>query len=496
MKNLFLLFCVFAATTIQGASIEVRRVAQSDRAFSIAWTSESAFTNYVVHIWTNRVEAATEGQCIWRQGFNRVEATSISNPNEISNEELKAGLDSETPADQTDYACYKVFPAKDSGALRLGTGEISGWLRTPSLNVEGSDLMLKIRAKRYDGTGERLVPVDLISQGRTNQVAVFSMSEKFAEYTSRLDLLQKEDALLIHSATNVKSGRIVLDSIELWEGVKPPVVTPITNEVRSVGLSDCAIISNQLPTLVYVQVEGQNESGSVWSDVISINRQKVSLAFWRTSSFRSNRRSEDFGWVTNITHETDWRSGEMIPGFYAYKKDSKELALPTIYYDSRARQTAGLYASYTNKNDTVQWSISLQASGDYAAILELYILNDKQNVIKSITFAYDEYEWPNKNSVRKSLTNAYVVVANALTSPANWTDVAVTPALDGAVVSDMVTYGYTKRPVSVTIPVKIHPGEVFYYRWIAPEMSNAPMLGVGNLTVTLGWNPGFLIILR
>ncbi len=498
---LFVMPCLSAAADVE---LTARVVATTDGAFSIKWESACEFTDCIIHVWTNRVVDAEAGSCVWHEGFSRAQAvTGNNNPAEITNDAIKDLTDADTPADEAGFRCHLVFPSKEDGVLRIGNSDEKGWLETPPFGFEGNDMTLKIRVKRYSDRDGKDMPVMHLSGNVTNQVAVFTVANTndFAEYIATIAELQKEDSFVIHSTTNRKSeGRILLDSIEIWQGVKAAFELPVTNLVCSLGTSGAAVLSHQPPARLFAQLEGRREAGSVWSNVLSIDLQKSSRAFWRASSFKKNERREDFGWVTNVTKKTPWMNGETIAGFYACQceKDGDESEVDEISFDSKIVQTSGLFASFTNKENFV-WSVSLRAKGEVDTVLELRLLNDKDKIMNEVTLVYDEYEWPNSHKENEAaLTNAYSIAQNPLILPIDWEAVAGGQISREGVVTkeDLAGYGYSKNRTTVTIPVKVAPGEMFFYRWIAPKMSNAPMLGVGDLTVTLGWQPGFAVILR
>ncbi len=486
-----------AEETTSDTSFTITPLIVMNNAFSFSWESEYVFTNCLLHIWTNRLEGASEGTKVWSEGFGQTEGVESAR-DEITSETI--GNYTDTAEKGNGFSCFMVFPSKDDGALRIGNSNTKGWLQTPALNIEGQDLMLKIRAKRYTEKCGRDMPVDLISGNVTNRIAIFSLTDDLCEYTVTHSFL-KQDRLVFHSTTNRKDdGRISLDSIEIWQGVREATSIPETNRVSWVGLNSPVVVSNLPSVQLFAQLEGFGETSNMLSNVLELDLSNPPKLFWRTSSFRKNARGEntrkeDFGWVTNVTKQTKWSNGSTITGFYASQNDE---ALEDIKLDTKITTLSGLFASYTNKSDFV-WSISLRAVENKSTELEVRILNDKQKTLKDITLEYDEFEWLNSHAKNATaLTNAYALAANVFSLPSTYQDVVVGQISSKVVVpsEEMNDKGYTKKRTRVKLPVVLNPGEVFYYRWIAPKKSSSSMLGVGDLTVMLEWQSGFSLILR
>ncbi len=478
-----------------GAGLAARVVATTDGAFSLAWESGFAFTNCVLHAWTNREEGADKGAPLWVEGFTNATA-STSNKFDDDDEFNKAIDDSSRTGYEFDWLYY----AKEAGAIRIGKDGAYGWLKLPPIVVTDENAKLKIRAKRYGKDAGRLMPIDVVSEtnpAETNHLEVQELALEYEDYWVKLPQLKETDRILLHSVTDDKDGRVVLDSVEIWTGVKEGVMSLETNLVRSVGTSGFAIVSDVPAATLTAQLEGLGETTNVLSDVFTIDLENpMTNAWWRASSFKNNARDEDFGWVTNVTKETDWRNGETIPGFHVYQNESD---VAKIKFDSKKTTYSGLFASSTNKTGFA-WSVSLRASEENDAVLELRVLNDKDKTIDAVTLCYDVYEWHHQNNAlnASALANALAVAKHALMPPTVWRDVTDAQISDEVVVvkKDKDAFGYAKNRRTVRLPVTVALGEVFHYRWIAPKLSNAPMLGVGDLTVTLGWQLGFAVILR
>ncbi len=468
-----------------------------NNAFSFSWESEYVFTNCLLHIWTNRLEGASPGTCVWSEGFSKAPGSDATSP--LGEDKFYSYTDQ--TYSEREFKWDNLYHATEAGALRLGNKSEFGWLQTPALNLTGDDLTLKLRVRRHPDVTGSLLPIDLVSGNQTNQLALLTISGTYRDFLVSLPSLQANDSLIIHSTTNSKNQcRVLLDSIEIWQGVREAAAIPETNRVSWVGLNSSVVVSNLPSVQLFAQLEGFGETSNMLSNVLELDLSNPPKLFWRTSSFRKNARGEntrkeDFGWVTNVTKQTKWSNGSTITGFYASQND---VALEYIKFDTKITTLSGLFASYTNKSDFV-WSISLRAVENKSTELEVRILNDKQKTLKDITLEYDEFEWLNSHAKNATaLTNAYALAANVFSLPATYQDVVAGQISSKVVVpsEEMNDKGYAKKRTRVKLPVVLNPGEVFYYRWIAPKKSSSSMLGVGDLTVMLEWQPGFSLILR
>ncbi len=476
-------------------NITAQVVATTPGAFSIKWESMIDFDSYTLHLWTNRVVGASEGECVWREDFSN--APSSSSTQSPSKDNFKNYVDNGYLKGDFDYS--KVYLTEDAGVLRLGNSSDRGWLQVPPLGLKGNNLSLKVKVKKCPDETGFLLPIDLIDGNQTNQIALLTITDEYADYVISLPTLDGEESLIIHSTTNVKSSaQTLLDSFEILAGASLGHVVSYTNKV-DVGTSGFAIVSNQPSAVLHARVEGRKDDFSCFSNECEIDLENPSN-FWLTSLFKKQNAysvmTEVFGWVTNITKETSWMNGKTIRGFYAFVANDES---ESIYCGKKGSSTAGLYASHTNTPVTAH-TLSLHANKNEDITLELRILNDRQKTMNEITFVYNEYDWMHNNIETSSkFLNSYSVTKNAFILPTNWQEINVERQEDDFLKreNDLSTMGFFKRQVTVMLPVKVNPGEVFYYRWIAPKMSNAPMLGVGNLTVTLGWKAtGFKLIFR
>ncbi len=461
-------------------------------AFSLSWDDFMNTTNttYTVNIWTNRTDGFIPGESLWKEEFLNAPATNSS----IQITDKNAALYISNNSGAWDY--FKTYLSPETGTIRLGNTSSNGWIKTPPLGIDGTDLTLKVRSWQYDaGKDGTKMPIEIISGNATNLLDILTINDRPSDYYIDIPKLNNDDIFIIHSTTNKKSSRVILDTIEVLRGFEPGRRVRIDISNNIVGTNLFTIVKNLPATEFFVQVEGVAKTNSITtvnhSQTIIIDlANPPTNAFWRISNFKQNYHYEDFGYVTNVTKKVPWTNGETIQGFYARK--SGEL-IHDIRKDSRKSTTCGLYASYTNKHENC-WSLSLLSSGSDSTSLDLQILNDTSKTTKEIKFHFDTYQWTFTDKSDSALLCSYVITKDILTPPKpdEWItidsdSIQKTVVFDKANADDINLHGYAKTVNSLSLLLNLEPDEILHFRWTSPKISNAPMLGIGNLKVSIGW---------
>ncbi len=478
-------------------------------AFSLSWGDfvNSNNKEYFINIWTNKTEGFISGTSHWYEYFELAPATNSSIT--ITDKNFASYIN----PDSDGWSYSKLYLSKTAGTIRLGNTSTNGWIKTPSLGIEKENVTLRIYAWQYSSKDGDKIPIEIISDNTTNLLEILTINDKPSYYNINIPTTKPDDALLIHSPTNKTNRRIVIDSIEILEGFDPGVTTPVTITKTNVGNSRFSIIRNLPPVECYVQVEGhdkQNSDSTVtkFSQIITVDlANPPTNSYWKTSGFKQNAqhedtRHEDFGYVTNITKAVEWLNGISIQGFYA-RKDEK--LANKIMRDTRKSKTGGLYSSYTNKNNYC-WSLSLLSTGSADTSVELQTLNDTTKTSQEVKFEFDTYQWTFSGKTNAVLSYSYAITKDVLIPPksSDWikietnspcvTQQTIIEKTDPAQIDE---YGYSKERNVVILPINLEPNEMLYFRWTHNKVSNAPMLGIGNLTVSIVWKKkSFVFIVR
>ena len=121
------------------------------------------------------------------------------------------------------------LPAGCNGTVQIGKAtEGNGWLLTPALpSMENMELV--VRACAFAMQPDHVMPVFIVRGDSTNELAVFELSESFADCHCPVPEILEGDRLAFKSFSVGSKRRVHMDSISLVEGFEPGY--PVTNAV-------------------------------------------------------------------------------------------------------------------------------------------------------------------------------------------------------------------------------------------------------------------------
>lgn len=106
-------------------------------------------------------------------------------------------------------------PKNTSGICQIGTGKALGSLRCDGIS-DYSNVVLRLRAKRYPGDKAETMIVSVDSSGATNQVETITLGEDYTDYEIDLSSITNPgSALLIGYYTGKSNRRVLLDSMSI-----------------------------------------------------------------------------------------------------------------------------------------------------------------------------------------------------------------------------------------------------------------------------------------
>ncbi len=105
--------------------------------------------------------------------------------------------------------------AGTNGICQLGTNRALGSLRCDGIS-DYSNVVLRLRAKRYPGDNAETMIVSVDSSGATNQVETITLGEDYTDYEIDLSSITNQgSALLIGYYTSKSNRRVLLDSMSI-----------------------------------------------------------------------------------------------------------------------------------------------------------------------------------------------------------------------------------------------------------------------------------------
>ena len=121
------------------------------------------------------------------------------------------------------------LPAGCNGTVQIGKAtEGNGWLLTSALPAM-ENMELIVRACAFAMQPDHVMPVFIVRGDSTNELAVFELSESFADYHCPVPEILEGDRLAFKSFSVGSKRRVHMDSVSLVEGFEPGYL--VTNAV-------------------------------------------------------------------------------------------------------------------------------------------------------------------------------------------------------------------------------------------------------------------------
>lgn len=213
---------------------------------------------------------------------------------------------------------------------------------------------------------------------------------------------------------------------------------------------------------------------------------------WRISDFTGGSMREDFAWTTNVAKATPWTNGVTVAGFHALKNG---VALTRIGKDSGRATSAGLYASRSSDSGG-PWSLSMLGSSGNDIALELRVLNDRIEPLDGAQVAFDACQWTFPESASRTMSFAWAVTRTpAHPAETAWRVDAEAGFASLAAPTGKASFAVSPRTSAIRgIPVP--GGGVLWLRWFVPRGAACPMLGVGDVRLSLAFRGATAIFVR
>lgn len=173
--------------------------------------------NYFVLGWVNGANTVSNRVDVYRVERGAGETVLL----ETGFDNFTAGgnsVQSDDKLPQVDAALsgVKIYaPRNTSGICQIGTDRALGALRYDGIS-DYSNVVLRLRAKRYPGDNAETMIVSVDSSGATNQVETITLGEDYTDYEINLSSITNQgSALLIGYYTSKSNRRVLIDSMSI-----------------------------------------------------------------------------------------------------------------------------------------------------------------------------------------------------------------------------------------------------------------------------------------
>ena len=173
--------------------------------FVLGWVNGANTVSNRVDVY--RVERGAGETVPLKTGFDDFDAIGKGNP--VPSVDKLSGID---PA----LSGVNIYALTNtSGICQIGTGKALGALRYDGIS-DYSNVVLRLRAKRYPGDNAETMIVSVDSSGATNQVETITLGEDYTDYEIDLSSITNQgSALLIGYYTTKSNRRVLLDSMSI-----------------------------------------------------------------------------------------------------------------------------------------------------------------------------------------------------------------------------------------------------------------------------------------
>ena len=173
--------------------------------------------NYFVLGWVNGANTVSNRVDVYRVERGAGETPLIETEfNEFSGGGNPVQLDDKLYLIDAALSGVNIYaPKNTSGICQIGTGKALGSLRYDGIS-DYSNVVLRLRAKRYPGDNDETMIVSVDSSGATNQVETITLGEDYTDYEIDLSSITNQgSALLIGYYTSKSNRRVLLDSMSI-----------------------------------------------------------------------------------------------------------------------------------------------------------------------------------------------------------------------------------------------------------------------------------------
>lgn len=173
--------------------------------FVLGWVNGANTVSNRVDVY--RVERGAGETVLLETGFDDFDAIGKGNP--VPSADKLSEID---PA----LSGVNIYAQTNtSGICQIGTGKALGSLRYDGIS-DYSNVVLRLRAKRYPGDNAETMIVSVDSSGATNQVETIALGDDYTDYEIDLSsITDSGSALLIGYYTTKSNRRVLLDGMSI-----------------------------------------------------------------------------------------------------------------------------------------------------------------------------------------------------------------------------------------------------------------------------------------
>jgi len=455
--------------------------------FDAYWNPVADATGYRTYVWTNAVVGTSAGTAVWQEAFTNA-------PAKTSTVNFK---DEFTDNGTTGWTFEKAYASISNGAVRVGTTSDKGVLVSPSLNVSGSALTLRVTAWRQTTSEGTDMPIGVVSGGVTNIVGVIALGDESAPYHVALPSFNTYDRIALFSPTNKASARAIIDDVAILSGYSEGQIEPsyIVDGLDVGALTSYSFTDlPSVPVQFAVEAYGRRGVSSAKTEAVEVdlsNPDKIAvlnacpLSSLTGSDNTYFQNFDSLAVLTATTGDKEWLNGTTLQYWQAYKGDD---AVTSFKFNGGAGNTGGLYALATNQNHSVRTLGAYSSQSDEFSF-GIAFTNDTDSTMLLSNLAYSAQQWGFKNDTNQTLSVSVLVTNRLDWIPSfsdGWTELGSTQS---AVYGEGVAHD---TPVSTSVTfgqefgVSIAPGQVLMLKWTIHSLKSGKpgMMGIDDVSVS------------
>lgn len=472
-------------------------------AFLLRWTPPDDAESCRPLVWTNRVVGASPGEVVWGESFSNAPARTGSIP-ALPSGRLEGYADA--PEEPRYWELDHVYPSLEAGALRIGGTETNGWIRTPHL-PGGTAFTLRLRARRQNSEDGVDMPVRRNSSGRITELGVVSLTDEFQDHLLSVPELLEGDHLEIHSTTNKRSTRVILDSIELLRGYDPGRLEPdylVRGEATTEGVFQ---VEELVPGEYFFAVEAVRGDERALSST-----GRVDLATGlppdlpapvRFSEMGALEWREGFDGLAGLFPGKDnlcaWVNGVTLPPWQVWCDGD---VVAQITRNKGAVANGGLYAYWATNEVVSSYALGMNVGGSASEfVCGVAFTNDLRTAFDGFSLAYGGRQFGFKNTEEQQIEVEWLVTNRLVSACAEgdwrWEKALMfrTPAVGRG--GELQSGADLPLGVSVSGTLEravVRPGEVMLVRWRRARARNAAALAIDDVRLSFRKRDGTTVL--
>lgn len=473
-------------------------------AFLLRWTPPDDAESCRPLVWTNRVVGASPGEVVWGESFSNAPARTGSIP-ALPSGRLEGYADA--PDGPRYWELDHVYPSLEAGALRIGGTETNGWIRTPHL-PGGTAFTLRLRARRQNSEDGVNMPVRRNSSGRITEIGVVSLTDEFQNHLLSVPELREGDHIEIHSTTNKRSTRVILDSIELLRGYDSGRLEPeylVNEDVVAEG----SFQVENLPMGEYffaveaVRGDERARSSTGRVDLADGLLPAVPLPV-RFSGMGELEWRESFDGLADLFPGKDnqraWVNGVTLPPWQAWWDGD---VVAQITRNQGAVAYGGLYAYWATNEVVSSYALGMNVgSSANEFVCGVAFTNDLRTVFDGFSLAYEGRQFGFRNTEEQRIEVEWLVTNRLVSACAegDWRREEALTFRTPAVGRGEELKSGADLPLGVSVSgtlerAVVRPGEVMFVRWRRVRATNAAALAIDDVRLSFRKRDGTTVLI-